>query len=88
MPHKATLDVSTDKEVGAKRRKGKCIKGQHVCEGEARKGDLQTDRVHNGEVCSEHLIQLSSGLAPENQGGEGAEHEASTIQPADGGEAV
>ena len=51
-------------------------------------GDLQTDRVHDGEVCSEHLIQLSSWLAPEDKGGKGAEHETSAIQPANGWEAV
>ena len=50
--------------------------------------DLQADRLHSGEQGSDALPEPGKGLAPEDQGGKGAEHEPGSIHPADGWEGV
>ena len=48
----------------------------------------QTHRDDCGETSSQLLPQLCSRLPPEHEGGKGAEEQPSTVQPADGREAV
>ncbi len=50
--------------------------------------DLQADRHDSGEASPESLPELGGRLAPEDQGGKGAEQQAGTVQPADRREAV
>ena len=50
--------------------------------------DLQADRHDSGEASPESLPELGGRLAPEDQGGKGAEQQAGTVQPADCREAV
>lgn len=48
---------------------------------------IQKNEPHD-KPRSEHLIELGCRLAPEDQGGKGAEHESCPIQPAHSREAV
>lgn len=50
--------------------------------------DLQANRNNSGEASPESHPELGSRLAPEDQGGKGAEQQAGTVQPADCREAV